>query len=60
MPKFTVHFMTAYCTWSGVEAKDEKDAISKCETPDEFDGNEPSTWAAVQEDDDDEATDPDA
>ena len=27
--KYTVHFMTAYCTWEGIEAKDEDEAIKK-------------------------------
>jgi len=48
--KFTVHFMSAYCTWEGVEAESEVEAIKKCEVPPEFDSNEPSTFVAFEED----------
>jgi len=49
MPKFTVHLMTPYCTWGNVEAKDEDEAVRKCGTPPEFDLNEPFSFVAVEE-----------
>ena len=49
MSKFTVHLMTPYCTWEGVDAKSKKEAILKCEIPPGFDFNEPSTFVAFKE-----------
>lgn len=48
---FTVYFLTPYCTYEGIIAKDEDDAIRKCEIPAEFDLNEPSNFLAIEEDD---------
>jgi hypothetical protein len=56
MKKFTVHFMTPYCSWENVEAKDEDDAIRQCQVPAEFDANEPGSFLAVQTDDEEEDT----
>jgi hypothetical protein len=50
MPKFKVQLMTAYCTWEGVEADNEAEAIDACEYPPEFDCNEEHTWRAEKED----------
>lgn len=54
MPKYTVHFMTAYCTWEGVEADSPDEAIQKVGTPQEFDANEPFTFVAQEEDEEEE------
>lgn len=53
LKNYTVHFMSAYETWENVKAKSQKEAIKKCEIPDEFDCNEPFTFIAVEEDDED-------
>ena len=50
--RFTVHLMTPYCTWENVEAKDEDEAIKKCEIPPEFDGNEPHSFMTSEEEED--------
>ena len=49
MPKFTVHLMTPYCTWEGVEAVSWKEAIKKCHIPPEMDGNERCAFVADEE-----------
>lgn len=49
MAEYTVYFLTPYSMWGKVEAKNEDEAIRKCETPPEFDGNEPSEWVAIEE-----------
>jgi hypothetical protein len=49
MKKYTVHFMTPQVTWEDVEAKDEADAIGQCLIPDEYDGMEPFTFIAIEE-----------
>ena len=54
MPKFTVHFMTAYCTWEGVEAESEDKAIEKVGVPAEFDGNDPFSFVVVEEENEEE------
>jgi len=53
MPKFTVHFMTAYCTWENVEAENEDEAIAQCEVPAEFDYCEAFHFCAIPEEDED-------
>lgn len=55
MSKFTVYLMTPYCTWENVEAKDEDEAIRKCDSPPEFDWTEPHTFLAVEEEEEDES-----
>lgn len=52
MKKFTVHFMTPYCTWEGVEAKSKKEAIKKCSVPDEHGMNTPGSFMAIEEEKD--------
>ena len=52
--KYTVHLMTPYCTWEGVEADSEDEAIKKCDIPPEMDGNERCTFVADEEDEEDE------
>ena len=50
--RFTVHLMTPYLTFEGVQAKSEAAAISACQRdqyPDELDGNTPTAWVAVEE-----------
>lgn len=49
MPKYTVYFLTPHSLWKDVEAENEDEAIRKCGTPPEFDGNEPSEWVAIEE-----------
>jgi hypothetical protein len=51
MAKFTVHLLTADCTWEGVEANNEDDAIKKCQdgVPSYFDWTEPHTFIACKE-----------
>jgi len=44
---FTVYFLTPHCSWE-VVAKDEDDAISKCQIPAEFDMNEPHKFMAIE------------
>ena len=51
MKKYTVLFMTPYMTYENVIAESELDAIRQCETPSEWDGNEPSHWEARREKD---------
>lgn len=46
---YTVYFMSPYCTWEGVEAKNEDDAIRKCPVPPEFDANEVGHFLAIEE-----------
>lgn len=55
MKKFTVHLMTPYCSWEGVTAKDEKEAIAQCTMPEEFDyGCDAYTLIAIEESTDEE------
>lgn len=54
MPKYTVHLMTAYCTYKGVEANGEDEAMKKVHFPPEFDINDPHTLVAYEEEEDDE------
>jgi len=49
LKKYTVHFMTPYCTWEGVHARSKKEAIDKCPIPSEYDMNEPGMFSAIEE-----------
>lgn len=48
MKKFKVVLFTANVIWDEVEAKDEEEAIGKCNYPPEFDSNEEHTWKAEE------------
>ena len=50
MKKFTVYFMSPYCAWEGIEAKNKKEAIAQCDVPPEYDMNEPGSFIAIEED----------
>ena len=52
MPRFTVHLLTPYITWEGVEADDEDDAIHKCGFPPELDVNDGPYEHVVWEEED--------
>jgi hypothetical protein len=54
MKKFNVYFMTPFVTYENIEAKDEDDAIRQCSVPAEFDANEPSTFMAIETENDEE------
>jgi hypothetical protein len=47
--KYTVHLMTAYCSWEDIEAKSEAEAIEKVQYPPEFDCNDQHTFVAIEE-----------
>lgn len=47
MAKYTVHFMTSFCSWEDVEAESEEDAIAQCSVPNEHDANDPTTFVAI-------------
>jgi hypothetical protein len=47
--KYTVRFMTVYQEWTGIDAPDPKEAISKCNVPPEFDLNDFSIWNVSEE-----------
>lgn len=49
MPLYTVHFMTPFCSYEGIEAGSEDDAIAQCFIPAEFDANEPCVFVAIEE-----------
>jgi hypothetical protein len=49
MSKYTVYLLTTYAIWEDVEAKTEKEAIKKCEIPDEVDLNQPAKFVAIKE-----------
>lgn len=49
MKKFTVHFMTPYCSWEHVEAENQEKAIESIGTSEFFDANEPFMWVASEE-----------
>jgi len=53
MKKWTVHFMTAALTWEGVEAETDSEAIAKCGVPCIFDANEPQSFIATEEEQED-------
>lgn len=48
MRTFTVHLLTPYCSWEGVEANNEKEAISHCSPIAEPDA-EYQTFVAIEE-----------
>lgn len=52
LKRYTVHFMSPYCSWYGVQARSMKEAISKCPIPPEYDMNEPGHFIALEEDQD--------
>ena len=39
MPKYTVHLLTPYMSWEGVEAKSKKEAIAQCNADPEPDAD---------------------
>jgi len=47
MPKFIVYLMTPYASYE-IDAKDEDDAISKCEVPSKY-ANEPFSFLATRD-----------
>lgn len=47
--KYTVVLMMEYCTWEGIEAESEDDAIRKVDTPPELDSNIPHAFRAFEE-----------
>lgn len=51
MKKFTVHFLTPFCSWGNIEARDAGEAIHQCQVPDEFDGNLYCQFVAIEEED---------
>lgn len=52
--KYTVRLFSVYAEWPEVLAKNEEDAIRKCHLPWWVDSNDPLTWTAELEEDEDE------
>ena len=59
MKTYTVHLLTPYCSWEGVEAKSQKEAMRKCNPIAEPDSSEYQTMVAILENDDENDDDED-
>ena len=49
MPKYTVYLLTPYAIYEDVMAKNQKEACSKVELPQELDLSEPCKLLAIEE-----------